>query len=235
MGFLELHGIVKAYGGLRPFRLQRLEVVRGEVVVLKGLDAAQAAVLVDLLTGATLPDQGDVLVGGRNTRTIESQEAWVAFLQPFGLAGERVVLLPELTLVQNLAIPLTLSVDPIPASIRPVVAGLAAEAGLPADRLEAAAAGASPAERARVRLGRAIAHDPEVLLLEHPTAGLGEADARSFGADLRRVASRRGLTVVAASADRGFAGAAAARVLDWTPATGELSHAHGPLRRLFVR
>jgi len=233
LNVLELRGIVKAHGGLRPFRLRRLAVARGEVVVIEGPDAAQAAVLVDLLTGTTLPDQGEVLVDGRNTRTIESQDEWLAFLERFGLSGERVVLLPELTLVQNLAIPLTLSVEPIPTSIRPRVDALAEEAGLPAGRLETAVARAGPAERARVRLGRAIAHDPAVLLLEHPTAGMSEAEASSFGADLRAMASRRGLTVVAASADRRFSGAAATRALAWTAATGELIRSGGSLRRLF--
>ena len=230
---LEVRDVVKAHGGLRPFRLRRLEVARGEVVTVSGPDAAQATVLVDLLTGTTLPDEGEVRVGGQSTRAIESQEAWLAFLERFGLAGERVVLLQGLTAAQNLAIPLTLSVDPIPPSIRPRVEGLAAEAGLPSDRLDTPMVRATSAEAARVRLGRAVAHDPAILLLEHPTGGLERADAQSYGADLRRLAARRGMTVLAVTADPAFARAAATRALEWRAASGELNRGGGPVRRLF--
>lgn len=230
---LEARDVVKAYGGLRPFRLSRLQVARGEIVTIAGPDAAQASVLVDLLTGTTLPDQGDVAVAGRSTRAIETQEAWLAFLERFGLAGERVVLLPELTLAQNLAIPLTLSVEPIPAPIRSRVEGLAAEVGL--SSLDAVAGRASQAERARTRLGRAIAHDPAVLLLEHPTAALHPDAAAAYGTDLRALATRRGVTVVAVTADHAFSDAAATRELVWRAATGELSRQGSALRRLFGR
>jgi putative ABC transport system ATP-binding protein len=232
---LQARGVVKAYGGLRPFRLRQLEVGRGEVVTLAGLDAAQAAVLVDLLTGTTLPDEGEVIVGGENTRAIGSQEVWLAFLERFGLAGERVVLLPELTVVQNLAIPLTLSVDPIPPSIRPRVEALAAAAGLRSSTLDTRVGQASAAERARIRLGRAMAHDPAILLLEHPTGGLEREAGEAYGADLRALATSRGTTVLAATADPAFVRAAATRALAWQAASGELNRSGGAIRRLLGR
>jgi putative ABC transport system ATP-binding protein len=215
--------------------MRGLSVERGEVVTIAGPDAAQAAVLVDLLTGTTLPDEGEVLVAGRSTRSIENQEAWLGFLETFGLIGERVVLLPELSVAQNLAIPLTLSVDPMAPGIRSRVEGLAAEAGLSPARLDARAASASPAERAAMRLARAVAHDPGLLLLEHPTAGLEPGDARAYGLRLRELAERRGVTVLAVSADSSFAAAAATRPLEWRAASGELSRGGSALRRLFGR
>ena len=227
--------MVKAYGGLRPFRLRQLEVARGEVVTVTGPDAAQAAVLVDLLTGTTLPDQGEVIVGGQSTRAIESQEAWLAFLERFGLAGERGVLLPDLSVIQNLAIPLTLSVEPIAGAILPRVEALAAEAGLSPDRFDTPVSRTSAIDRARVRLGRAVAHDPAIVLLEHPTSGLERGPAEDYGANLRALAARRGLTVLAVTADLAFARAAATRALDWRAATGELSRSGGILRRLLDR
>ncbi len=232
---LRVSGVVKGYGGLRPFRLRDLAVARGDVVAVMGPDAAQAAVLVDLLTGTTLPDAGEVTAGGDSTRGIAGHEAWLAFLERFGLAGERVVLLPELTVLQNLAIPLTLSVDPIPPAIRPRVEALAAEAGLPPGVLATPVGRASAAERARVRLGRAVALDPAILLLEHPTAGLDREAAAAYGAGLRALAGRRGLTVLAVTGDQAFARAAATRVLEWRAASGELIRSGGVLRRLLGR
>ena len=200
--------MVKAYGGLRPFRLRQLEVARGEVVTVTGPDAAQAAVLVDLLTGTTLPDQGEVIVGGQSTRAIESQEAWLAFLERFGLAGERGVLLPDLTVIQNLAIPLTLSVEPIAGAILPRVEALAAEAGLSPDRFDTpvsrTSAGRSrsrsprPGGRARPRHRAARASDQRPRTwpsrgLRSRSAGAGsEARVDRVGRDRRPRVRARG-------------------------------------------
>ena len=228
---LDARGVVKAYGGLRPFRLRELRVARGEVVALSGPDAAQASVLVDLLTGATLPDEGEVVVRGRSTRAIEGHEDWLAFLEGFGLVGERVVLLQGLTVAQNLAIPLTLSVDPMEPSVRQSVERLAVEAGLSPGLLDSPLSQAGAAVRARIRLGRAVAHDPSVLLLEHPTAGLERPEAEAYGSDVRRLAARRGLAALLVTADAALA-REATRALEWRAATGQLSRAGGRLRRL---
>ncbi|HSK09226.1 MAG TPA: ATP-binding cassette domain-containing protein [Vicinamibacterales bacterium] len=227
--FLRVSGVEKAYGGLRPFRLRDLSVARGEVVTMTGPDSSQASVLVDLLTGTTLPDAGDVWVNGRNTRAIDTQEAWLAFLDQFGLVSERVVLLQELTAAQNLAIPLTLGVDPMPPGVRRRVEALAAEVGLAAEILDAPVAGVSADTRARIRLGRAVALDPALLLLEHPTAGLERPEVPRLARDLRRIASARTIAALAVTADESFAGAAATRRLIWRAASGDLSGGAGLL------
>ena len=72
----------------------------------------------------------------------------------------------------------------------------------------------------RVRLGRALALDPAILLLEHVSAALDRGDVAAFGGELRAIAARRGAALVAATADETFARAVAARVLTLEPATG---------------
>ena len=61
---LELNGISKDYRGLRPLRIAELRVAAGEHVAILGLDRAAAEVFVNLATGATLPDAGQVRVLG---------------------------------------------------------------------------------------------------------------------------------------------------------------------------
>ena len=53
---LDVRGVSKHYGGLRPLRLAALAVGPGDRVAITGLDAPAAEILVNLLTGATLPD-----------------------------------------------------------------------------------------------------------------------------------------------------------------------------------
>ena len=79
------------------------------------------------------------------------------------------------------------------------------------------------ASRARIRLARALALDPGVLLLEHASAGLEREATTAFGAAVRAIAADRGIALVAVTADETFASAVAARVLTWEPATGRLT------------
>jgi NitT/TauT family transport system ATP-binding protein len=88
-------------------------------------------------------------------------------------------------------------------------------------------------DRLRVRLARALALDPEVLLLEHASAGLPEGSAHALGAGMRAVASRRGAAIIAATADQPFAAAVAGRVLVLEPGTGRLKGHRGFLGSWF--
>ena len=74
----------------------------------------------------------------------------------------------------------------------------------------------------KVRVGRALALSPPVLLLEHASAGLSAGDAAAAGQWIRAVAERRGAAALAATADEGFARAVADRVLLLEPASGRL-------------
>src|SRR5688500_15948127 len=103
---LEFRNVEKAYGGLRPLRIQQLAVARGQTLALVGFDRATAEVFVDLATGATVPDAGEVRAFGQSTASIKDAEAWLASLDRFGILSERAVLLDGLTVLQNLAMPL---------------------------------------------------------------------------------------------------------------------------------
>ena len=130
MSLIEVQSVIKNYGGLRPIRIRQLRVEAGEVVAIGGPDQQAAAVFTDLLTGTTLPDSGEVRIDGRSTALLAGADDWIAFLDRFGLVNERVVLLDQLTLAQNLAIPHTLDIDPMSPETRQTVARMAAEVGI---------------------------------------------------------------------------------------------------------
>jgi len=231
---IEARDVVKAHGGLRPLRLRDLQVARGDIVALQGPDAVQAAVIIDLLTGTTLPDSGEVRIAGRSTRDLPDQEAWLAFLDQFGIVNDRVVLLDGFSVAQNLAVPLTLSIDPMAADIRERVARLSAEVGLAEALHDQRVSDASKLTRALVRLARALALDPEILLIEHPSSDLDPAEVRSFASVAGHIAARRNLTVFAVASDSAFADYVGARPLSWRGATGQVRSA-GTLRRWLGR
>jgi lipoprotein-releasing system ATP-binding protein len=231
---LDVSGLVKQYQGLRPLRIARLQVSRGDRLALAGFDEGAAEAFVLLVTGAAVPDAGDILVAGRNTREIATDTEWLLSLDRFGIVTARAVLIESLPIESNMALPMTLSIDPVPDDVRRRIAALAQETGLFPDRLASPASSLTPEERVRVHLARALAPGPLVLLLEHPTVGLAPAAAEAIGTTLKSVAESRGIAWIALTEDDGFARAAGGTRLRLRPATGELAR-DGFWRNVFGR
>lgn len=219
---IQVREVIKDYRGLRPLRLQQLDVHEQESICLLGFDQAMAEVLVNLMTGAILPDNGSITVFGEQTDAIGNAESWVKTLDQFGLISERAVMLDQLTSEQNLAMPLSLHIHTMPGDLRDRVRRIAAEVGLTTDELGGPVGALAPLPRQRLRLGRALALDPRVLLAEHPNAPLSGADTRTFADVFRRVVAERRISSVVLTADHEFARTISPDVLTLQPATGLL-------------
>jgi len=220
---LELTDVSKDYHGLRPLRIASLSVVPGEQVALVGFDQSTAEIFVNLVTGASLPDRGTIRLFGRATSEISDSADWLTVVDRFGIVSRRAVLLDGLTVVQNLAMPYTLDVEPPSADIRARAVALAREVGLAESTFDRPIAELDAVGVFCARLARAVALDPAVLLFEHPTAEVAQTDIAGLASRCRAVASSRNIATVALTADREFAAAAASRVLTWEPASGRLS------------
>jgi ABC-type transporter Mla maintaining outer membrane lipid asymmetry ATPase subunit MlaF len=220
---LELTGVVKEYQALRPLRLQSLRVSAGSIVSVSGIDAAGAEVLVNLVTAATRPDAGAVRLFGAATDAIEDYEGWLKMLDGLGLLTERAVLLRQCSVAQNVALPLTLEIDPIRAEVLPMVQALATEAGIAPSSLDTLVGEAPPAVVQRVRLARALALGPRLLIAEHPSAPLPREAVVPLARDLAAISASRGLGLLAVSADREFVRALGGTALTLNPATGALT------------
>ncbi len=210
--------------------MNNLSIESGERVALSGLDAGAAELLVNLVTGASLPDEGEVGVMDRSTASISDGEAWLEWLDRFGIVSPRAVLLDAATLLQNLAMPITLDINPVQPDVKARVAQLAGDAGIDEATLDRPIAALDAAIRMRAHLVRAVALDPSLLILEHPTAGLAAGEGKPFGEIVARVAGARNLATLIISEDEAFSIAAATRRLALHAATGDLKP---PRKRLF--
>lgn len=219
---LELRSVSKNYGALRPLRIAELTMGAGDQVALIGLDQPAAEVLVNLITGGTLPDSGEVRVFGRSTADISNSDEWLAALDRFGIVSERAALLEAFTAIQNLAVPFTLDIDPPPDEIRRQAESIAGEIRFDPAALDRRAGDLDAAARLRIRFARALALNPALLMLEHPSATLSRAEALKVGPDMRRAAEQRRLAALTLTADREFGALVARRVLRLEPATGRL-------------
>jgi ABC-type transporter Mla maintaining outer membrane lipid asymmetry ATPase subunit MlaF len=220
---LEIDSVIKPFGGLRPLRLQRLAVQAGERVGVAGVDQTMAEVFVNLVTGATLPEQGAIRLSGRATSDIADSADWLATVDRFGIVSERVVLLDQFTLAQNIAMSLTLDLEPLPDDVRRQVDGLGEEVGLGPDELNVRAGDVGAALRLRTRLARAIVTGPSTLLVEHPAVNLTPQEIASVAEDVARVAKMRGIAVIVLSATPDLGRAFVDRMLLLNTATGALT------------
>lgn len=221
---LEISGVIKDYKGLRPLRIEELSAAPGEQIAVLGLDAASAEILVNLITGTTLPDRGEIRVFGELTSAIRDSDAWMTFVDRLGIVSERAVLLDGLSIVQNLAIPLSLDVEPLGPGLKLRAEALAQEVGLEPAAYGKRAGDMDQAARVRMRLGRALALDPALVLLEHPSSGVARDAVPPLGRDIRNIVAKRGAAGITLTADKELAHAVSDRALALDPATGRLTN-----------
>ena len=157
---LEARGLVKHFGPVVALRSADLSVKPGEIHALMGANGAGKSTLVKILTGALVADGGTVTLGGTARSFHSTAEARKAGLI---CVYQDPSLLPDLTVMQNLK----LTATPVVAFRRHL-----AELGLADFDLQAL-----PRELARptlslLELARALAIDPQLLLLDEITASL---------------------------------------------------------------
>jgi ABC-type lipoprotein export system ATPase subunit len=229
---LEISRLSKDYQGLRPLRIAQLTVPAGDVIVIGGIDSPGAETFVNLVTGATLADEGDVILFGRNTRDIVDSDAWLKSLDGIGMITVRGVLIGMFSVLQNIALSLTLEVDPIDPRVVPQAGALARAVGIDQAQFDLPAGQLPLDVQMRVHLARSLALEPKILIAEHASAALPRESVSQFGADVARVAQSRGLALIAITADEVFAKAIGGRRVELVPASGEL-RAPGLLKKLF--
>jgi predicted ABC-type transport system involved in lysophospholipase L1 biosynthesis ATPase subunit len=127
--------------------------------------------------------------------------------------------------------PLTLDVDPIDPAFRPAAEALAREAGIAESAWEQPLGRASAEVNLRVRLARAVAPEPALVIAEHPSAALPRDAVDRVAGDVARVAAARGAALVTLTADPAWAGAVGGQVLVLQPGSGELAPETGFMER----
>ena len=151
---LEIKDLSKDYQTLRPLRIKDLTVRASDVISITGMDMLGAETFVHLVTGATLPDAGDVSLLGRNTREIADGDAWLQSLDAVGMITARGILIEAFAVLQNIALSLTLDVDPIDTRVVPQAAALAREVGIDASLFDVPVGRVPPDVQMRVHLAQ---------------------------------------------------------------------------------
>ncbi|MFW5947196.1 MAG: ABC transporter ATP-binding protein [Gemmatimonadota bacterium] len=195
---IEIEGLTKRYpegGGERVvFRDLGLRVGDGEIVVLLGPSGSGKTTLLNLVSGIDLPTAGDVTINGAVLTRMTERERTLFRRDRIGFVFQFFNLIPTLTVEENLLLPLELSGRDTAAD-HARARSLLAEVGL-ADRADVYPDRLSGGEQQRVAVGRALAHDPAVVLADEPTGNLDRRTGQAVLDLLASLARSAGKTVL---------------------------------------
>jgi putative ABC transport system ATP-binding protein len=206
---LEARGLAKTYdtGGAEVLALRGVDLAieRGEFVAVMGPSGCGKSTLLNLLAGLDRPTAGEVRLDGE--RIDRLNEAQLARLRRrrIGFVFQFFNLLPTLSAVENVELPLLL-VGRRRNDARRTATELMGELGV-ADKDAAAPAQLSGGQQQRVALARALANTPDIVLADEPTGNLDSAAAREV-LGLLRAARDRGQTLLLVTHDARVAAAA---------------------------
>jgi branched-chain amino acid transport system ATP-binding protein len=191
MTLLSVKELDKHFGGLHAVRRVSLEVERGEIVGILGPNGAGKTTLYNLLTGFIAADSGTVTLAGRSLLGIAPHRiVGMGIARTFQLCRPFV----GLTVLENVRVG---SLGPrVPAcNLDARARGLLADVGL-AGKEDVFAERLSYGDQRRLEIARALATEPELLLLDEPFAGLGSSEIEELSVLIRRLHQEKGLTIM---------------------------------------
>jgi branched-chain amino acid transport system ATP-binding protein len=213
---LETRGLAKSFGGVRAVDGVDIAVAKGEICALIGPNGAGKTTLFNVLAGQLRPDRGDVTFKGERVSGLAPDAVWrrgisrtfqitATFVSLTALDNVRVACLSHRQRTYSLL---------TPAAPLEVEAGrrLLELVGL-GEQAERMAAVLAYGDLKKLELAVALANDPEVLLLDEPTAGMAPAERGALIGLIERVARDRGLAVLFTEHDMDVVFSAADRIL----------------------
>lgn len=176
----QLHNVTKVYRKRRQevvaFRAASLEIKSGEYVAVVGPSGSGKTTLLSLLGGMLSPDAGEVRFQGESLYALPVAKRTERRRTQIGFVFQTFNLVPYLTALQNVQVPMYLAGAPL-AAHRDRAAGLLAKVGL-GDRLDHKPCELSTGQQQRVALARTLANDPKLILADEPTGNL-DPDSRA--------------------------------------------------------
>lgn len=168
---ISIKGLKKAFGELEVLRGVDLEVYQGENLVVLGRSGTGKSVLIKVISGLLLPDQGDVNVLGQSVEHLSTKELMALRLK-VGFSFQNSALYDSMTVRQNLEFPLVRNSRSLRRKeINHEVESVLDAVGL-SQTIEQMPSELSGGQRKRIGIARTLILRPEIMLYDEPTAGL---------------------------------------------------------------
>ncbi|TAH52898.1 MAG: ABC transporter ATP-binding protein [Chloroflexota bacterium] len=187
---IELKNVTRIYNvGARTLYALRdvsLQIERGEFVAVVGPSGSGKSTLLNLVGGIDQPTNGEVWVDGTRIDTMDENALAKFRRNHIGIVFQFFQLLPTLTALENVSLPMELRGDER-KNRRARAEAMLARVGLAA-RMSQLPSELSGGEQQRVAVARALVNDPPILLADEPTGNLDSANAEGIIVLLRELA-----------------------------------------------
>ena len=191
---MRARGLEMSFGQTHALRGVDLDVLAGEVLAVTGPSGSGKSTLLHVMAGVLVPDAGRVDYAGRDVAAMDEAERSRLRLAEFGFVFQFGQLLPDLSALDNVTIPLLLAGTPRRRALARARAQLA-ELGLDGheDKLPAQLSGG---QAQRVAVARALVGGPRILFADEPTGALDSLAAEQTMQALTRAARSAGAALI---------------------------------------
>lgn len=190
---IHLQGVTKSFGNRTVLNDVTIEVRAGTAFCLLGRSGTGKSVALKHIIGLLKPDSGRVLVHGKDVGSLERREL-VEVRKSMGFLFQAAALFDSISVGENVAFPLRRHTDWTSSKIREVAKAKLGDVGLEKD-YDKMPSDLSGGMRKRAGLARAMALDPDILLVDEPSAGLDPITAGEID-DLLVELKKKGTTLV---------------------------------------
>lgn len=187
--------IKKSYGETHAMRGISLEIKRGEVLAIMGPSGSGKSTLLHTLAGIIKPDSGKVYFSGSRIDNLNDHGRTMLRRTKFGFVFQFSQLVPELTAIDNVAVPLLLNGIPRGEAYHRAEQWLN-KVGIADAKLNHLANQLSGGQIQRVAIARAMVINPEVLFADEPTGSLDSLNSELVMKMFIKTAKENGTTVV---------------------------------------
>jgi len=195
---IRLEGVTKAFGGRKVLDDVTLDVRRKSGFCLLGRSGTGKSVTLKHIIGLMHPDRGRVLVEGRDVTVLGRREL-AEVRRRMGFLFQNAALFDSITVGENVAFPMRRHTDSNDKTIRESARAKLADVGLE-NEYDKMPADLSGGMKKRAALARAMALDPDILLVDEPSAGLDPITSDEID-DLLVDLKKRGTTIVMVTHD----------------------------------
>jgi putative ABC transport system ATP-binding protein len=191
---IEARDVKLSFGETAALRGASLAVAEGEIVAVMGPSGSGKSTLLHCLAGILVPDEGEIHFAGQRVDTLDEGTRSALRRDRFGFVFQFGQLVPELTAVENVALPLLLAGTKRRAAVAEASAWFAR---LDLDGLQLRRSGElSGGQAQRVALARGLVARPRVLFADEPTGSLDSLTGEQVMDLLVSSAREQGTTVV---------------------------------------
>lgn len=208
---ITISGVTKSFGGNHVLKGIDLEVFPGETIAIIGPSACGKTVLLKCIIGLVRPDSGKLLIDGEDTAEFSSRERDKVMAKT-GMLFQQSALFDSMTVWENIGFRLSQMSGIARNEVRQIAIEKLSNVGLGADVADLYPDELSGGMKKRVGLARAIADNPEILLLDEPTAGLDPIMTNNINQLITRNAETIGATTVTVTSNMDGAKAIADRI-----------------------